>query len=64
MKNDSVAPLEPTKTYKLNGITIVPHYTAGGIYVGPKNVQYTEAQLIRKGAVPTSTQLWPRARGK
>lgn len=62
MTDTSVAPLRPATTYELRGITIVPHYTVDGVYVGPGGVQYSAMQLIRKGATRTQTMLWPRAR--
>lgn len=62
MADTSVAPLISTTTYELRGVTIVPHYTVDGVYVGPGGVQYSATQLIRKGATRTQTMLWPRAR--
>lgn len=60
------AVLYPTETYKFQGITYVPHYKNGSIFVGPgypiHNVRrYSAAELIAAGAVKNIDMLWSRS---
>lgn len=63
--SSEAAPVGAQVTYKLRGVTYVPHFRNSEIYVGPgypranKN-RYSAAQLIAAGATATSNLLWSR----
>lgn len=59
------APLFPTETYSLNGVTYVPHFRNVSVYVGPgyprhTTQRYTAAELIAAGATKAVSMLWSR----
>ena len=53
-------------TYKLNGVTYLPHYKNHSWYVGPgypdqNNNLYQKDELLEAGAIPAPAFLWVRA---
>lgn len=65
MKKD-YSELQETITYKLKGITYVPHYRNKNVFVAPgypnKNPNtYSEKELSKAGAQQQTRMLWPRA---
>jgi hypothetical protein len=60
------APVLAQITYKIKGVTYVPHYRNSSIYVGPgyprfTRARFSEAELLNAGAVAGHTTLWVRA---
>ena len=58
--------LFPTETYKLNGVTYVPHFRNVAVFVGPgyprhTKQRYTADELVAAGAVKAVAMLWSRS---
>jgi hypothetical protein len=52
-------------TYKLDGITYLPHYRNCNVFIGPgypraNRKRYTSTELINSGAVAVEQMLWSR----
>lgn len=65
-KEDDRVELHKYTTFKLNGITYVPHYRDSKRYVGPGYPRhttdlFTASDLFSAGAVPTISFLWKRS---
>jgi hypothetical protein len=68
-KKESVAEVVKLKVYELRGIIFVPHYVKD-CYVAPgytaenDKLEFTDIELIMRGAVSLTMPLWSRAKFK
>ena len=52
------------RSYYIDQIMIVPHYTKQGVFVLPGGKEVSEQVLIDAGGVRTAAYLWPRTWAK
>lgn len=48
------------KTYRVNGVPFIPHYSIPGLFVGPGGVEVNATRLEAQGAIPSVHLLWMR----